>query len=501
MSEYYNQAEVDRLTAQVGEVETKRSEIATRMHDMHTAGRDTAWDSTDHLKFNQLKAEHDMLDGDCQRMERAIDRMKANRPKTDAEIKSTMNRPLNRLMTKGAEELTPDERIEQQDLHASFGNEAVNPRNPHGRSYVVPFPEWGQPEGRPIPRTAANERSYSEAEYNPMTRLGADVVYNAPTQPGDTGLSSTITEHIDLNYFQPMTAYGNALGAFSSIFTPDGNDTHFFVAPDDSGLATGPTANLLSSQTENALPDTWDKLTIAVQMYTTGFMDLSRYLKEDAQFDVEAWVMGVAYRRVGRKLEQQAANGTGAQDHPRGFFTASEDFNQTAGGGAAFRWADSIDIEHAIDYAYLFGMEEGLHGYSHRPGETCYITSWQYMSVLKKLQDADNRPLYLPNIHTRHVFDLNGYNIKLCHEFLTANQTNGNNKKPIVFGNFGQLVQRWAGAGLMIEQFYDSATALNNTTRYMGRWRWGAGIVGPYNGNKNSPTMKSKSLKTLVLKT
>ena len=485
----FSKDEYDRLAGIKARKTEARTNCIKRMREMRDES-DRAWDDARHAEYTGLIHDEMLLKTELTDIQSSIDAMERMRP-MDTKRKNSV---LERWVRGGDNGITAEEKAERIARVEAHGLD-VDTAN---QCDVIPFgPEitgnWTQAD--------VDKRTAMLGEGAGFERGLVRDRYNAPTQPGDTGLKSTITEPIDLHYYQPLTAYGNALPLFTQLHTPHGNDMHFFVAPDDTALATGPTANVLTSQTENALPDTWDKLTISAQMYTTGFMDYSRYNREDVQFSVYDWIMGVAMRRVGRKLEQQAANGTGAVENPRGFMTASTDFNQAAGGGAVFRWGDSIDIEHSIEYAYLFGMEAGLHGYGAMPGKTCYVTSWPYMAVFKKMVDADNRPLYLPNIHTRDVFDLNGYPIHLCHEFATANQANGNNKKPLVFGNFGQMVSRWAGAGFVIERFYDSSTALNNTERFMGRFRWGAGIVGPYDGTKNSATMKSKSLKTLVLKT
>ena len=492
----YDAKEHARLTAERASKFEKRTAVVDAMRTLRES--DTAWDDARHSEFRSLRAEEEALKSEATLIDERLavmDKLKAQDRKAERSV-------FDRWMRRGDNGLTAEEITARRN---SADANAPTDEPPQGREgFVIPFG----------PDIKAHWTAADADAYEGLLGIDTRDRINAPTYPGDTGLSSTIEgqHRFDLTTY-PLTAFGGALHLFTSLHVPrvDANGGFScFVAPDDSGLATGPTANLRTSQTENSLPDTWDKLTISAQMYTTGFMDLSRYLKEDVQFDVTEWAMKTARRRVGRKLEQQAANGTGATGLPRGFMTASADYTQAAGGGAVFRWGDAIDIMHAIDEAYLFGHDRGLDGYGARSGKTGFVTSWQYLQVLQKLQDADNRPLidglainfdFTSSAPDAPVGMLFGWPVYICSEFTSANQVNGNDKKPIVFGNFGQMVQVHFGEGLMIERFYDSATALNNTERFMGRFRWGCGIVGPYDGTKNTSSMKSKGLRTLKLTT
>ena len=146
-----------------------------------------------------------------------------------------------------------------------------------------------------------------------------------------------------------------------------------------------------------------------------------------------------------------------------------------------------------MDKAYLHG-EMGTYGYSHKPGKVAFLTSWAMAGELQKISDdGQNRPLWMPSIAVGGYPTILGYPLHICQEFnneadgwkydmeqnQVVNAGASNFSRPIAFGNFGYFVARFAGPGLMIEQHYDSGTAIQNHYRYMGRMRFDAECIGP----------------------
>ncbi|MBF2756101.1 MAG: phage major capsid protein, partial [Gammaproteobacteria bacterium AqS3] len=165
--------------------------------------------------------------------------------------------------------------------------------------------------------------------------------------------------------------------------------------------------------------------------------------------------------------------------------------------GYTLSWEDLITLVHSIDKAYLHG-EMGTYGYAHKPGKVAFLTSWTIAGELQKLSDGDNRPIWMPSVSLGGYPTILGYPLHICQEFSAADQlitpatianarTNGTTRaRPIMFGNFGYFVARFSGPGLMIEQHYDSATAVRNHYRYMGRIRFDAECIGPLETDTDS---------------
>ena len=62
--------------------------------------------------------------------------------------------------------------------------------------------------------------------------------------------------------------------------------------------------------------------------FNTGFVDISRYMSEDVDWDVGAFVRRTLLRRMGRRIEHELAvgeGGTGGNSAPVGFLARAGD--------------------------------------------------------------------------------------------------------------------------------------------------------------------------------
>ena len=286
----YDADEVARLEGVVASEEEARSACAKAMHDL-AHGKD--WTADDIVPYKQLEAKEALHRKELNRVSAHLEKLRAIKPRTAAEIRHDRVKPFNRWMEKGEQELSADERIEQQDLILTFGDVAHSP----SKKFVIPFDKESMKPGVDL-RQQSRERA-QERDRNPES---------AATSPQQAGLALTIEDFIDQNYIWDTEAYGGALQAFSSFYTPDGVDREFLIS-NDTGSATGPTANWGTAQIEGPLPTEMDKIKIAVQMYTTNWVDIQRYAYEDLAWNVGEWARAIMMRRMGKKLEEQAASG------------------------------------------------------------------------------------------------------------------------------------------------------------------------------------------------
>ena len=473
----YNKEEHARLVNLAAELKEKREGAAATTRDL-VAGSD-GWDDAKSAEHSRCERAIATYDREIKEINSAISVMESSKPKTDGEIKALTAAPLNRWMRKGKDELSADERIDQQNMLESFGSDANSP----APKFVIPF-DTSKLDGQsrqPLPNGNGRLQSPQDAVTTPST------------------LSNTIVIGIDQDYIDDLSDYGGAnMEFFTTIHTTHGNKMEFLL-DSDTTVADGPDTNLAAVQGEKAMTG-MSVMPLEVQLYNSGYADISRFMFEDVGFNPDAWVRRTIMRRVGKKLEAQAFGGTGATGNPRGFYTAADvSTNEyTTKDSNAMKYEDLVGIEHSIDRALLKGMESGLHGWSNQPGQTCFVTSWPLLQNFKTLRDMNGMPLYMNGFQQHEIMSVNGYPIKVAYGFTAT--TLADNAKVAVFGNFRNLVQRYAGAGLMIEQFYDSGTSLTNSLRYLGKVRWGCGLIGPHTGSPTDATMKSKSLKVLKIK-
>ena len=165
-----------------------------------------------------------------------------------------------------------------------------------------------------------------------------------------------------------------------------------------------------------------------------------------------------------------------------------------------------INLVHGVDKAYLHG-EMGTYGYSHKPGKVAFLTSWAIAGELQKIQDRQfsstvdavdcswrvSYDSWLSVAHLPIVYKRNRHCPRAKPSYQYRRHA-ANYSRPIAFGNFGYFVARFAGPGLMIEQHYDSATAVQNHYRYMGRMRFDSECIGPLEAETDGFGIRSNDL-------
>lgn len=142
--------------------------------------------------------------------------------------------------------------------------------------------------------------------------------------------------------------------------------------------------------------------------------------------DIEAFTRRALATRIARITNRLFTTGTGV-NQPRGVVTAAGVGKAGANGQAtSVMHDDLVDLEHSVDPAYRS-----------MPG-----VGWMFhdttLRFLKKMKDADNRPLWVPGVSTKEPDTISGYRFRINQHMPQM----AANAKSILFGDFSQYLIR-----------------------------------------------------------
>ncbi|PTQ12952.1 phage major capsid protein [Sphingomonas oleivorans] len=142
--------------------------------------------------------------------------------------------------------------------------------------------------------------------------------------------------------------------------------------------------------------------------------------------DIEAFIRRAAATRIARITNKHFTTGTGT-GQPQGIVTASSVGKVGASGQAAnVIYDDLVDLEHSVDPAYR-----------EMPG-VGFMFHDTTLRGLKKLKDADGRPLWVPGVSTKEPDTILSYRYKINQ----AMPVMAANAKSILFGDMKQYLIR-----------------------------------------------------------
>lgn len=171
---------------------------------------------------------------------------------------------------------------------------------------------------------------------------------------------------------------------------------------------------------------TFGQETLGAYMFSSKLIRVSIQLMQDSAFDLEAFLEDIISKRLGRITSRLFTTGTGS-GQPKGLVTAAT-VGKVAGSGQAtsVTYGDLVDLEHSVDPDY-----RGMPGTGFQFHDTT-------LRALKKLEDADGRPLWVPGIALREPDTIlsYGYTINQNMPVMAAGA------KSIVFGDMGEYVIR-----------------------------------------------------------
>ena len=136
-------------------------------------------------------------------------------------------------------------------------------------------------------------------------------------------------------------------------------------------------------------------------------------------------------------------------------------------------WKKLVDVVHAVNAAYRRGGgESGMYGMSPpEMGRTGFMMHSQMEQRLLKLSDGDKRPIIIPSLRDGWNFRIGPYEYSVNDQLDDVGTLNNH---PLVFFNGNYYGVRYVGQ-MMFERFYDSATAANQTVKFLAKTRWDFG--------------------------
>jgi HK97 family phage major capsid protein len=188
---------------------------------------------------------------------------------------------------------------------------------------------------------------------------------------------------------EAMSAFGGLLNEANVITTSTGAKMSWPRVDD-----TGNVGALLAENTQiTELDPAFDENQLDAYTFTSRNVRVPWQLLQDEAFGLEAWLARALGERIGRALAPYLISGTGV-NQPQGLVTAAT-VGVTAASPTAITYDDLIDLEYSVNAAYR--------------GSAKYVFADQAFKVVRKLKDADGRPLWVPVPAAGFPATINGY--------------------------------------------------------------------------------------------
>lgn len=165
--------------------------------------------------------------------------------------------------------------------------------------------------------------------------------------------------------------------------------------------------------------------------YSSQMVRVSLRLIQDSAIDVEPYVAKMLAIRLGRILNKHLTIGDGSAK-PRGLFTSAPVAATTALNNA-IAWTELLDLKHAVDPDYRANGAE-------------WMLNDSTLKQLKKIEDNNGRPLWVPGIAVREPDTIDG-------DPYVVNQdapSIGSATTPLAYGDMSNFYIRDIGGDIML---------------------------------------------------
>lgn len=216
-----------------------------------------------------------------------------------------------------------------------------------------------------------------------------DPAVRALTGGTDTAGGFLVPDEFLNKLVQTMKAFGGLLNEANVITTSTGAKMSWPTVDD-----TGNVGALLADNTQiTELDPTWNENQLDAYTFTSRAVRVPWALLQDEAFGLETWLASALGERIGRALAPYLVSGTGT-NQPQGLVNAAT-IGVTAAGVAAITYDELIDLEYSVNAAYRVNAK--------------YVFADQAFKVVRKLKDADGRPLWVPIPAPGFPATINGY--------------------------------------------------------------------------------------------
>ena len=269
---------------------------------------------------------------------------------------------------------------------------------------------------------------------------------------------------------EAMKAYGGMRQVAQIIQTDTGSQMDWPTtdATSEEGEIVGENASVAVGET------TFGTTSLSVYKYSSKSIAVPFELLQDSRIDLEGHLTRLLSTRLGRITNKHYTVGTGT-GQPSGAATgASVGKTGATGQTTEIIYDDIVDLEHSVDPAYR------------QAGTVRWMMHDKTLAKMKKLKDADGRPIWLPSIAGVAPTTLLG------HEYV-VNQNVAEmaaNAKSLLFGDFSHYVIRDVMA-VQLFRMTDSKYTEKGQVGFLAFMRSGGAMVdvgGAVKAYQNSAT-------------
>ena len=452
MARIYDPAREAELTSVIAAREADIAERRERLAALQADTSDSGWTDGKGQHFMALVSEIDLLERDSFRAQSIVDDMLFHKP-ADAAPEGSYNDVLDRVIRRGANGITSEERESLASEIDSYGMMTLDPKP-------------GSTDGIMISQGVSQAQFQHRRQVAGLGTLGrplGDRRFAAVQSDGDSGSNFIDTETLP-TVVDTLSQYGGALQVCGRLAS---SSTRPMRIPQENA-ATQKGVCLAAQNTAATESQTPNPSFVEFGMHTfhSGWVDITNEMIEDSGFDIVGWVLVQLQRRIGRIMNEKFTVGSGTNE-PTGFMT--DPTEHTVTGRDALSFPDDLtDLEYAVDEAYLIG-EKGPHGLpmgpgmANRDGIIGFTFNRATEGHLRKAKDSDGRPLWRPDITGGAPDMINGW------PYVTNNDIAklATGAKTVAFGNLGNHKIRLQDA-IGLWNFWDSGTATHNVRRLIG---------------------------------
>lgn len=442
------------LVAREASLDKQFWQFSERMNAMHES--DKTWDEPRLAEYHNLEAQHAQRQRELAVIRAEIGRMDFVDP-TKARARAA--NPLARFLRGGGTALEEAER--KIYMEATESTDASDLMFSSGGGSVERFVLDG-------PIEAMTPDAPASSAFRPQ----------ASTASNDATGQELIQEVIAPRPVETLAYYGGA-EEMAYVFTTAGGGEFRHPQFDESGVKGAVLAAQNTSHGEKDLAS-FGVVTFQSRTGTSKAIDITREMLQDSQFDVARYAERVVRRRLGRIWNSEFTAGVASGGTVGMLGSASA--GVTTAAAAAITWEELVDLIYTVDRAYREGGEMGMGGFgTFKGGRVGFMIHESVEQILRKLEDSDGRPLWIPAITAGQPAMIHGYPYVVNQDLESV----AAGKKACIFGNFSYYGIRKV-RGIEVFRFFDSNTAAKNTIRILAFNRCDGRALGAISSNKST---------------
>lgn len=233
----------------------------------------------------------------------------------------------------------------------------------------------------------------------------------------------TVPKEFQARIVEQMKAYGGLAGISRILTTSDGRTIEWLTADSTSEVGELVGENQAATEADTA----FGIANLGAKKLSSKVIRVSNELLQDSAIDIEGYLADRIAERIGRAEAKflVQGTGTGSPQQPKGL-EVSVTGTTTATTAGKVDWKDINALIHAIDPAYRGA------------GNTRLLFNDNTFRVLKELEDAQKRPLWLPSIAGVAPSTILGYQYAIDQGVADI----GTGKKFLYFGDFNRFIVR-----------------------------------------------------------